>query len=78
MPLYIKPNGIELNINEPSVPYARSIGWRTPEELELAELEKEEAEELAAIAEKEAEEEAELAEQEKAEAEELARQAAEE
>lgn len=28
MPIYIKPNGNEIEINENSVPYALSIGWK--------------------------------------------------
>lgn len=28
MPIYIKPNGKEIDINENSVPYALSIGWK--------------------------------------------------
>jgi len=31
MPIYIKPNGNEIEINENSVPYALSIGWKPKE-----------------------------------------------
>jgi hypothetical protein len=26
--IYIKPNGIEIEINENSVPYAKELGWK--------------------------------------------------